>query len=216
MTMYNVPTNNCNIEIMGYPFFAEKVSPNESFNRRDMVVNNLVGGTAIVTKGAYIPLDFTITTHVFVNEDRPDEHNAIFKEMMSKPVEVISPEIGGMFMAVVTIKPEHTKNNSLELSITIKEVPELTSNIPGESWVVPAPKDVEVKGKNSDSSSTTTTTTTTTSTNASSITLDALRSKLQGSSGFANVSSEATGSSEKLKEYASKINSIAKKNKGEA
>ena len=155
--MYNVPTNNCNIEIMGYPFFAEKVSPSESFNRRDRIDNTLIGGTLIVTKGAYIPLEFTITTHVFVNPERPDEHNKIFQEMMSRPVEVISPEIGGMFMATVTIKPEHTKNNTLELSITIKEIPEVKSNIPGESWVVPAAKDVEVKGKE-----TTTTTTTTT------------------------------------------------------
>lgn len=157
MSMYNVPTNNANIEIMGYPFFAEKVSPSESYNRRDRVDNALVGGTIITTKGSYIPLEFSITTHVFVNQDRPDEHDAIFREMMSKPVEVISPEIGGMFMATVTVKPEHTKNNSLELSITIKEVPELSSNIPGESWVVPAPRDVEVKGKNTTSSSTTTT-----------------------------------------------------------
>ena len=150
MSMYKVPTENCNLEIMGYPFFVEEVSPSESFNRRDPVINNLVGGTAIVTKGPYIPLEFTITTHVFVDPDRPDEHNSIFQEMMSKPVEVISPEIGGRLNAIVVITPVHEKHGGLKLSIKIKEVPDSTSNIPGESWVVPAPKDVEVNGKKSE------------------------------------------------------------------
>ena len=158
--MYKVPTENSNIEIMGYPFFIEDVSPSEAFNRRDPVINNLVGGTLIITKGPYIPLEFSITTHVYIDPDRPDEHNSIFKEMMSKPVEVVSPEIGGRLKALVVITPGHEKREALKLSINIKEVPDSTSNIPGESWVVPAPKDVEVKGKtnnksdNSSSSST--------------------------------------------------------------
>ncbi|MBR3140245.1 MAG: hypothetical protein IKF11_05205 [Methanobrevibacter sp.] len=182
MSMYNVPTENCNLEIMGYPFFVEEVSPSESFNRRDPVINNLVGGTLTITKGPYIPLEFSITTHVFVDPDRPDEHNNIFKEMMSKPVEVISPEIGGMLKALVVITPVHEKGNSLKLKINIKEVPDSTSNIPGESWVVPAPKDVEVNGKTN---------------------------KSEKSSTASNTSSTKQNSS-----LLSKVNAIAKKNKG--
>ena len=147
MSMYKVPTNGCNLEIMGYPFFAEKVSANEAFRRRDMNVNQVVGGTQIVTKGPYVPLEFTITTHVYVAPSKPHVHSKIFQEMMSKPVLVSSPEIGGKFYAMVVIKPEHVKVRSLELSITIKEIPGKQSKIPGESFTIPKAKKVEVKQK---------------------------------------------------------------------
>ena len=145
MSMYDIPTDGCNLEIMGYPFFAEKVSANEAFRRREMNVNNVVGGTQIVNKGAYVGLDFTITTHVFVDPMRPDIHNTIFQEMMSKPVDVVSPELGGKFKAMVVIKPEHTNLNSLELSINIKEIPDSKSQIPGESFTIPKSRKVETK-----------------------------------------------------------------------
>ena len=151
--MYNVPTDGCNMEIMGYPFFAESVSPNESFRRREFNFNNIVGGTQKVTPGAYIGLDFSVTTHVRVDPDRPDEHNDIFQEMMSKPVEVISPEFGGRFDAIVVIKPEHETPDSLKLTINIKEIPTNDSLIPGEEFIVPATKKIESKSKNDTASS---------------------------------------------------------------
>ena len=145
MSMYNnIPTDGCNIEIMGFPFFAENINANEAFRRREANFNNIVGGTMKVTPGAYVGLDFTITTHVTINPERPDEHNAIFQEMMSKPVEVISPDLGGRFNAIVIIKPERKSVDWLELSISIKEVPE-NSLIPGEEFIVPTTKKVEVK-----------------------------------------------------------------------
>lgn len=147
VNMYEI-TEGCNIEIMGYPFYVDNVSPNESFRRREYNVNNLVGGTAIITKGTYVGLDFSVTAHVYVPEDRPDIHNEIFQEMMSKPVEVISPEIGGKFNAMVVIKTEHVKLNSLELTISIKEIPDKESLIPGESFTVPASKKVTKKKTN--------------------------------------------------------------------
>ena len=148
MGMYDVPTDGCNMEIMGYPFFAESVSPNESFRRREFNFNNIVGGTQKVTPGAYIGLDFSVTTHVRVDPDRPDEHNSIFQEMMSKPVEVISPEFGGRFNAIVVIKPEHEQLDYLKLTISIKEIPDVNSLIPGEEFTIPASKKIEVKSKN--------------------------------------------------------------------
>lgn len=144
-SMYDIPTDGCNLEIMGYPFFADKVTPNEAFRRRDINVNNVVGGTQIVTPGPYIGLDFTVTCHVPVDPNRPDVHNKIFQEMMSKPVKVVSPEFGGEFSAMVVIKPEHTKPNYLELTINIKEIPTNKSSIPGESFTVPKSRKITVK-----------------------------------------------------------------------
>lgn len=146
--MYNIPTEGCNLEIMGYPFYVESVSPNEAFNRREYNRNNIVSGTMKVTPGAYVVRDFSITTHVFIDPNHPDEHNSIFQEMMSKPVEVISPEVGGRFNAEVVVKPERDSLNSLKLSISVKEIPDVKSNIPGESFTVPKSRDVEPEKTN--------------------------------------------------------------------
>ena len=146
--MYNIPTDGCNLEIMGYPFFAENVSPNEAYRRREYNFNAVVGGTQIVTPGAYVGLDFSITTHVFIDPDRPDEHNKIFQEMMSKPVEVVSPDLGGRFNAIVVIKPERDKLDTLKLTISVKEVPSSKSRIPGEKFSVPKTRKVKSKKTN--------------------------------------------------------------------
>ena len=146
MAMYD-DVKGCNIEIMGFPFYAEKVSVTEAFRRRELNFNAVVGGTQKVTKGQYVGLEFKVTTHVKIDPDRPDEHNSIFQEMMSKPVTVVSPELGGKFKANVVIVPDHAKLNSLELSITIKEIPGSKSLIPGESWVVPKTKKIDLKKK---------------------------------------------------------------------
>ena len=153
MPMYD-DIKGCNIEIMGFPFYAEKVSVTEAFRRRELNFNAVVGGTQKVTKGQYIGLEYKVTTHVKIDPDRPDEHHSIFQEMMSKPVTVVSPELGGKFTANVVIVPEHTKLQTLELSITIKEIPGKNSKIPGESWVVPKTKKIDLKkGKGKDKNS---------------------------------------------------------------
>ena len=153
--LYNIPTDGCNIEIMGYPFYAEDVSPSEALRRREYNFNSVVGGTQIVTPGAYVGLDFTITTHIPIDPNRPDVHKQIFQEMMSKPVTVTSPEIGGSFEAIVVVKPVHETFNSLKLEISIKEVPDSKSLIPGEQFVVPAARKITKKKTTKKTSKTT-------------------------------------------------------------
>ena len=156
-----IPTDGCNLEIMGYPFYADNVSPNEAYRRREYNFNNIVGGTQDVTPGAYVGLDFTVTTHVFIDPDRPDEWNSIFQEMMSKPVDVVSPELGGRFTAIVVIKPEREKLNALKLTISVKEVPDSKSLIPGEEFSVPTTRKVKSKKGSSKSNTKNKNTTTT-------------------------------------------------------
>lgn len=153
--LYSIPTDGCNLEIMGYPFYAEDVSPGEAFRRREYNFNSVVGGTQIVTPGAYVGLDFTITTHIPIDPNRPDVHKQIFQEMMSKPVTVTSPEIGGSFEAIVVVKPVHETFNSLKLEISIKEVPDSKSLIPGEQFVVPAARKITKKETTKKTSKTT-------------------------------------------------------------
>jgi len=147
MKMYNVPTAGHNLEIGGQPFFIESVTPNEPFRRREYNFNNLIGGTQDVRKGAYVGLDFSITTHVRVTPTRPDVHNTTFKKLMSKPVKVYSPEFGEAFNAIVKIKPEHDSPNYLKLTIDIKEVPDRESHISGEKFTIPKAHKITVKKK---------------------------------------------------------------------
>ena len=133
-------TNGYNIEIEGFPFFAESVDGDEFYNRREYSRLNIIGGTQFVNKGAYVPRSFSFTTHVRVEPNNPDVYNDIFREMMSKPCNVISPELGGMFDAVVVIKPKHSSPKYLELNVKITEIPTEKSNIFGEEIIIPEDK----------------------------------------------------------------------------
>ena len=147
MALYDVPTDGCNLEIMGYHFFAEEVSPTEAFRRRELNFNSIVGGTKKVTNGEYVGLEFSVTTHVKINPKKPNMHNKIFDEIMSKPVKVVSPDLGGTFTANVIIKPERETPRYLKLTINIKEIPSKISMIPGEKFTVPVTKKIKVKKK---------------------------------------------------------------------
>ena len=145
-SMYGVATTGCNIEIMGYPFYAESVSPNEAIRRRNTNVNAIVGGTQKVTKGDYVALDFDVTTHIKVDPTHPDQWDNIFKKMMANPVEVSSPELASEpFKAMVIVKREHSSPEYLKVSFNIKEVPDKASKIPGEDFTIPAPKKITSK-----------------------------------------------------------------------
>ena len=141
MKMYDALfPDEASVEIEGFPFIVESCSPDESFNRRELGRTSIIGGTQVVTRGAYIPRTATISTHVRCPPDRPDIYDDIFREMMSKPCKVISPEIGGMFDAEVVVKREHETPDYLKLTFTITEIPSTNSNIPNETFSKPADK----------------------------------------------------------------------------
>ena len=129
---------NETVEIDGFPFYAEDIRGENSFNRRELVRQKLLGGTESVTRGKYLVREYSFTTDVYT-EGNPTVFDEIFREMSNKPCEVISEYMGGKFMAEVTIErtaeeasPEHWR-----LDIEIKEIPEAQPNIPGESFTVP-------------------------------------------------------------------------------
>lgn len=147
MALYDVPTDGCNLEIMGYSFFAEEISPTEAFRRRELNYNSIVGGTKKITPGEYVGLEFSVTTHVIIDPKKPNMHNKIFEEMMRQPVQVVSPDLGGSFNANVIIKPERETPRSLKLTISIKEAPDSQSRIPGEKFTIPKTKKIKIKKK---------------------------------------------------------------------
>lgn len=135
-----------NIEINGYPFFAENISSDEAYNRRELNRNSVLGGTEIVTKGKYVPRSYSFTTTIYHPENRPDAYEKILRQIVSNTAEVISPYMGGKLKAEVLIQKniEESSPNHMVLDFTVTEIPSSKSNIPGENFTVPKPKKVKV------------------------------------------------------------------------
>ena len=137
------------VTIMGIPFYAEEISPQEQYNRREREFTSILGGTERVSQGKYIHREFSFTTTIFFPTGRPDVYDNTFRKMQSKPVEVISPYMGGTFKALIQISPSFPENspNHMDLDVTVTEVPDKKSRIPGETFVVPKVKKVKTKTK---------------------------------------------------------------------
>lgn len=138
------------IEIDGYPFYPEEITGNESYNRRELNRQSILGGTEFITRGKYVCRDFNFTTMIYIPDGHPEKYDDIFEEMVSKKCEVISPYMGGKFYAEVIIQktaPEASPNH-LELDIQVKEIPDATkSNIPKDEFTKPADKLVQEQSK---------------------------------------------------------------------
>lgn len=138
----NVDADFYNITLDGYQLIMEDFTPNESFNRRETIRHNILGGTQSVMRGNYLPRDFNFTTHFLIDPDYPDVYDDIFRDWQSKAVEVISKYMGGKFKAEVIIKKSPTQQspNYLAMDIQVIEIPEEKSLIPKDEFNVP--KDV--------------------------------------------------------------------------
>lgn len=127
-----------NIEIGGYPFFAENIDGEEPFNRREYTFRPILNGTLSAKRGKYIQRKFSFHTTLYHGDGRPDSHDEILKELQSKPVTIISQAMGGMFKAFVTFSksiPEGSPFHT-EYDVDVIEIPEKDSNIPGENRII--------------------------------------------------------------------------------
>lgn len=107
-----------------FPFFAENITSNEAFSRRDLIRTKVMNGTEVVTQGDWIGRDFTFTTHIPIAEDR-QIYDKYFQSMLHQPCTIMSPDMGDMFTAQVIIKKTPMENhpNTLVLEIQIIEIP---------------------------------------------------------------------------------------------
>lgn len=150
MGMYDDITTGVseNIQIGGHPFYAENIDSNEPFNRREYTFKPILNGTLSVKRGKYVQRKFSFQTTLYHGDGRADAHDSILAELCSKPQEIVSQSMGGTFKGIVTFSksiddgsPYHTNYD-----VDIIEVPDKTSNIPGEnSIVVPTVKKAEDK-----------------------------------------------------------------------
>lgn len=142
MNMYSdaIDSKLFNVSIEGFPLIAEELSPNESFNRRETARHNIIGGTQSVVRTTYVPRDFSFVAHVRVDPLYPDVYDDTFELWQSKPVEVVSKEMGGKFNAECIIKKIHGTPAYLKLEIQLKEIPDAVSLIPNDIVKVPTDK----------------------------------------------------------------------------
>ena len=138
----NVDADFYNISLDGYDMIMEEFTPNESFNRRETIRHNILGGTQSVMRGNYLPRDFSFTTHFLISPENPDIYDEIIRVWQSRPVEVISKYMGGKFKAEVIIKKSPTQQspNYLAMEIQVIEIPDEKSLIPKDEFIIP--KDV--------------------------------------------------------------------------
>lgn len=131
MGMYDdiVDGVSANFIINGHQFYAENINGDEPFNRREINFKPLLNGTLVPKKGKYIQRKFSFSTTLYHPTGRPDTHEKILKEIVSKPVEVISPYIGkDSIMAVVVFSPnvDEASPNHMTYDVDITEIPDVS------------------------------------------------------------------------------------------
>ena len=110
-----------------FPFFAEQITPNEAYSRRDLVRTKVTNGTEVVTQGDWIGRDFQFTSHVPVGDDR-QVYDKYFQSMMHQPCTILCEDMGDMFDAQVIIKksPLEGYANTLKLEVQVQEIPDVS------------------------------------------------------------------------------------------
>lgn len=137
----SVSATDYNVSIDGYSMIMEECNPNESYNRRETIRHNIIGGTQNVVRGNYIVRDYSFTTHLLIDPEYPDVYDDVFKSWQSKPVEVISKYMGGKFNAECIVKRNPNDSpNYLSVEIQVIEIPTELSNIPNDTFGAPVDK----------------------------------------------------------------------------
>lgn len=129
--------NNSGVEIDGFLFFPQEVKGDESFARREYKRTKIMSGGEFVTRGQYMPKEFSFTTTLDIDPNEPYAYDKIFQIMENKPCEVVSPYMGDMFKAEVQIDKTHPKASpsNLKLDVKIKEIVSPNTTVVGDSVI---------------------------------------------------------------------------------
>lgn len=122
------------VDIEGYIFFPKKVEGVESHSHREFLRTKIMAGGEFVTRGQYIPREFSFDTIIDINPDDLDKYYDIFYEMENKACNITSPYMGGMFKGEVTVSVTNPEASPhvLECKITIKEIPDIMARLKGD------------------------------------------------------------------------------------
>lgn len=147
--------NTTGIDIDGYLFFPKQVDSDESFSHREFIRTKIMSGGEFVTRGQYIPKEFSFDTIIDIEPEHLDEYLNIFALMENKVCKVTSPYLGGMFNAEVMIEvtnPE-TSPHVIECKVKIKEIPDAMARLKGDPVIqypsVSNVSDIRIKDRGS-------------------------------------------------------------------
>lgn len=136
------------VTIMNYPFYTNNVESDAPHNYRERKFTPILGGTERVSQGEYIHREYSFTSIISYPPGRPDAYDQIFRKMQSKPVKVKSKSMGkDEFNALIKLRISDYAPNRLQVEVTVTEVPDVKSRIPGESFKVPPVKKIKVTSK---------------------------------------------------------------------
>lgn len=150
---FELDDETAGVDIEGYLFFPKSVNGDESFSHREFIRTKIMSGGEFVTRGQYIPKEFSFDTIIDIDPEELDEYTNIFSTMENKVCTITSPYMGGMFKGEVNINvvnPE-TSPHVIECKVKIKEIPDAMARLKGDP-VIQYPStttvsDVSVKEK---------------------------------------------------------------------
>ena len=122
------------VDIDGYLFFPTSVNGIESFSHREFIRTKIMSGGEFVTRGQYIPKEYSFDTIIDIEPEHIDKYYNLFSMMENRVCRVTSPYMGGMFNAEVNIdvtNPE-TSPHVIECKVTIKEIPGVMKRLKGD------------------------------------------------------------------------------------
>ena len=141
----HIKSSDYNLSIDGLDIIVEEITPNESFNRRETSRKSIIGGTQTVIRTNYLPRDYNVVCHFLIDPLYPDVYDNIFREWQSKPVEVISKDMGGKFNAECMLKKSPSDSpNYLRVEIQLVEIPSDKSLIPNDAVKIPTGSKIKV------------------------------------------------------------------------
>ena len=149
-TYQPIEYKNQDIEINGYPFYAETITGSEPFTRREFSEKAIMNGTTLVSKGQFIPRQYSFKTSLFISPENLNVHDKILREMVIEPSEVVCPAMGEPFQGIITIKKDYLEStpHSLNLEFTIKEIPEIRTDITESRIYEGAESDISIEEYN--------------------------------------------------------------------
>ena len=148
---FEIDDDTTGVDIEGYLFFPNKVDGDESFAHREFVRTKIMSGGEFVTRGQYIPKEFSFDTVIDIEPDELDNYLRIFSMMENKVCRVTSPYMGGMFKAEVNINVTNptASPHVIEVKVKIKEIPSAMARLNGDPVIqypsINTVSDVEVK-----------------------------------------------------------------------
>jgi hypothetical protein len=126
--------NTTGVDIDGYLFFPKSVDGDESFSHREFLRTKIMSGGEFVTRGQYIPKEFSFDTVIDIKPEQLDDYLNIFGVMENKVCRITSPYMGGMFKGEVNIAVTNPESSPhvIECKVKIKEIPSAMARLKGD------------------------------------------------------------------------------------